>query len=217
MNIIIVGCGSVGSQLARLFADNGHNVVVIDRDAASFHNLGSNFNGRVLQGIGYDETVLNEAEIDEADVVVGVTNFDNSNLMVAEVASKLFGVQHTIARLHNSDREMAYSQLGIDYVCDTSLVAEELFSKIVSGHGSHIDAFGEFEVLKFSLNLTALRKKTVKVSELERDHDIRIIAFERRDGSASSIPTKDSILYQGDSVLACVHNDLVNSFKKYMY
>lgn len=217
MNIIVVGCGSVGSQLSRLFSDNGHNVVVIDKDAKAFYNLGSNFNGRMLQGVGYDEQTLSEAGIDDANIVAAVTNFDNANLMVAEVASKLFGVKHTIARLENSDREAAYSQLGIDYVCGTSLIAEEIFSKIMSGHGSHMDTFGEFEILKFTLNLTALRKKTVRVGTIERDHDIRIIAFERRGGSASSIPTEDSILYQGDSVLACVRNDLVDAFKKYMY
>lgn len=217
MNIIVVGCGSVGSQLARLFSDNGHNVVVIDRDPKAFGNLGSSFDGRVMQGVGYDEQTLAEAGVDEADIVVSVTNYDNANLMVAEVASKLFGVEHTIARLQNPDREAAYSQLGIDYVCGTSLVAEEIFSKVMSGHGSHVDTFGEFEILKFSLNLTSLRKKTVRVGTLERDHDIRIIAFERRGGTASSIPTEDSILYQGDSVLACVRNDLVDSFKKFMY
>ncbi|MGI6216655.1 MAG: potassium channel family protein [Coriobacteriales bacterium] len=217
MNIIVVGCGSVGSRLARLFSDNGHNVVIIDRDQRALAKMGSNFNGRMLSGVGYDEQVLMEAGVEEADVVAAVTNLDNANLMVAEVSSKLFGVKHTIARLHNADRESAYSQLGIDYVCGTSLVAEEIFSKVLAGHGSHIDTFGEFEILKFSLNLTSIRRKTVKVAELERDHDIRIIAFERRDGSASSIPTKDSILYQGDSVLACVRNDLVDAFKKFMY
>lgn len=217
MNIIVVGCGSVGSNLARLFSDNGHNVVVIDRDQSAFSKLGGNFNGRTLLGVGYDEQTLAEAGIEDADVVCCVTNLDNANLMVAEVADKLFNVKHAIARLHNSARETAYSQLGIDYVCGTSLVAEEMFSKVMSGHGSHVDVFGEFEILKFSLNLTSLRKKTVKVSEIERDHDIRIIAFERRDGSASSIPTKDSILYQGDTVLACVRNDLMEAFKKFMY
>ena len=217
VNIIVVGCGDVGSKLGRLFSDNGHNVVVIDRDQAAFGKLGGNFNGSLLVGIGYDEELLVEAGIENCDVLAAVTNFDNANLMVAEVASKLFGVKHTIARLQNADREQAYQQLGLDYVCGTSLVAEEIFSKVMSGHGSHVESFGEFEILRFSLNLTRMRKKNIRVADIERDHDIRIIAFERRDGSASSIPTKDSILYQGDSVLACVRNDLVEAFRRYMY
>ena len=56
----------------------------------------------------------------------------------------------------------------------------------------------------------------MRVSELERDHDIRIIAFERSDGSASSIPTGESVLYHGDSVLACVRHELIESFSRYI-
>ena len=82
--------------------------------------------------------------MDDCDVVAAVTQLDNTNLMVAEVASRLFGVPHVIARLYNPDHERAYMQLGIDYVCGTSLVAEDVFSKVVSGHGAHIDTFGEF-------------------------------------------------------------------------
>ena len=146
-NVIVVGCGRVGSQLANMLSDNGNNVCVIDKNVNAFANLGRNFNG---------------------------------------------------------------------YVCGTSLVAEDVFSKVVSGHGAHLDTFGEFEVLRFSLDLSSTDKRTIRVGELERDHDVRIIAFERSDGSASSIPTRDSILYNGDSVLACVRHELIESFSRYI-
>ena len=215
-NVIVVGCGRVGSQLANMLSDNGSNVCVIDRNPDSFANLGRNFNGSVLQGIGFDEETLTKGGIEECDVVAAVTQFDNTNLMVAEVAGRLFDVPHVIARLYNPDHERAYMQLGIDYVCGTSLVAEDVFSKVVAGHGSHLDTFGEFEVLRFSLNLNGLGKKTIRVSEMERDHDVRIVAFERGDGSASSIPTRESILYHGDTVLACVRHELIESFTQYI-
>ena len=199
-NVIVVGCGRVGSQLASMLSDNGANVCVIDLKADAFANLGRNFNGSTVQGVGFDEDTLVKAGVDECDVMAAVTQSDNANLMCAEVASRLFGVPHVIARLYNPDHERAYMQLGIDYVCGTSLVAEDIFSKVVSGHGAHIDTFGEFEVLRFSLDLSwrELDKRTIRVSEMERDHDVRIIAFERGDGSASSIPTRESILYHGD-------------------
>ena len=148
--------------------------------------------------------------------MAAVTQLDNTNLMCCEVASRLFGVPHVIARLYNPDHERAYMQLGIDYVCGTSLVAEDVFSKVVSGHGAHLDTFGEFEVLRFSLDLSWSERNTIRVAEMERDHDIRIVAFERGDGSASSIPTRDSILYNGDSVLACVRHELIEQFSKYI-
>ena len=215
-NVIVVGCGRVGSRLAGMLSDAGANVCVVDWKTEAFNNLGRSFNGSTVQGIGYDEDTLVKAGVEDCDVVAAVTQNDNANLMVTEVASRLYGVPHVIARLYNHDHERAYMQLGIDYVCGTTLVAEEVFSKALAGHGSHIDSFGDYEVLRFSMDLAWHERKAIRVGEIERDHDIRIIAFERKDGSASSIPTGESTLYHGDTVLACVHHNFVDAFSKYI-
>lgn len=216
-NVIVVGCGRVGSQLANMLSDNGNNVCVVDRNPDAFSNLGRNYNGSTVQGVGFDVDVLQRAGVEECDVLAAVTQLDNANLMCAEVASRLFDVPHVIARLYNPDHERAYMQLGIDYVCGTSLVAEDVFFKVVAGHGAHVDTFGECEVLRFSLDLSSCEnKRTIRVSDLERDHEVRIVAFERGDGSASSIPTSESVLYHGDTVLACVRHDLIPLFSRYV-
>ncbi len=215
-NVIVVGCGRVGSRLAGMLSDNGANVCVVDVKADAFSNLGRNFNGSTVQGIGYDEDTLVKAGIEDCDVVAAVTQSDNVNLMVTEVASRLYSVPHVIARLYNHDHERAYMQLGIDYVCGTTLVAEEVFSKALSGHGSHLDTFGDYELLRFSIDLSWSERNAIRVNEIERDHDIRIVAFERKDGSASSIPTSDSTLYHGDTVVACIHHSLIDSFSKFI-
>lgn len=215
-SIIVVGCGRVGSQLASMLSENGNNVCVIDENTAAFGNLGGSFNGTTIEGVGFDEDVLVRAGVETADCVAAVTAHDSSNLMVAEVAKHIFQVPHVIARLYNPGHERTYEQLGLDYVCGTSLVAEEVFSKISSGYGSHIDSFGDFEILRFSLNLKSRNLKQVRVSQLEKGHDIRIVAFERNDGRMSSIPTGDSILHHGDSILACVRHSRVTSFSKWM-
>lgn len=215
-NVIVVGCGRVGSRIASMLSDNGDNVCVIDWQAEAFNNLGRNFNGSTVQGIGYDEDTLVKAGVEDCDVVAAVTQSDNANLMVTEVASRLYDVPHVIARLYNHDHERAYMQLGIDYVCGTTLVAEEVFSKAISGHGSHLDTFGDYELLRFSIDLSWTDRGAMHVHDIERDHDIRIIAFERKDGSASSIPTGESTLYHGDSVLACVRHDLIDEFGRFI-
>ena len=216
-NIIVVGCGRVGSQLANMLSDNGNNVCCIDKSPDAFANLGRNFNGSTVQGMGFDEDTLLRAGIEDCDILAAVTQYDNANLMCAEVASRIFGVQHVVARLYNPDHERTYMQLGIDYVCGTSLVAEDIFSKVMIGHGSHLDTFGDFEVLKFSLNLTNTDSPiSINVSELERNHEVRIIAFMRADGSVSSIPSPDSVLYNGDIILACVRQDYIQQFSKFM-
>jgi trk system potassium uptake protein TrkA len=92
-----------------------------------------------------------------------------------------------------------------------------MYSKVVAGHSSHIDSFGDFEVLRFSLDLSATGSDAIRVGDMERDHEIRIIAFERHQGGASSIPTADSVLYDNDIILACVRSDRIGDFKQYMH
>lgn len=216
-NVIVVGCGRVGSQLANMLSDNGDNVYCIDRSPDAFANLGRNFNGTTIQGVGFDEDTLMKAGVDECDTLAAVTQYDNTNLMCAEVASRIFGVEHVIARLYNPNRSNAYSQLGIDYVCGTSLVAGEIFSKVVSGHGSHIATFGDCEIIEFTLDLNSYDDPlSIKASDLEREHELRLIAFERADGSSSSIPTSDSVLYNGDVIMACVKIDYIPQISKYI-
>lgn len=215
-NVIVVGCGRVGSQLAEMLSDSGNNVCCIDRSVDAFSNLGRNFNGSTIQGMGFDEDTLIRAGIEECDVLAAVTQHDNANLMCAEVANRLFDVPHVIARLYDPGRERAYMQLGIDYVCGTSLVVEDIFSKVVSGVGSHVVTFGDCEVLEFALKLDGEERTSIRVSELERDHTVRVIAFERLDDGMSSIPDSDSQLYNGDTVLAAVQHDYIEQFSKYM-
>lgn len=112
----------------------------IDKNADAFANLGRNFNGSTVQGVGFDEDVLIRAGVEECDVLAAVTQLDNTNLMCAEVANHLFGVPHVISRLYNPDHERAYMQLGIDYVCGTSLVARGCVPRrLCQATGSHIE------------------------------------------------------------------------------
>lgn len=215
-NVIIVGCGRVGSQLANMISDNGDNVCCIDKSPDAFANLGRNFNGTTVQGVGFDEDVLERAGINECDVLAAVTQYDNANLMCAEVASKLYGVEHVIARLYNPNHTNAYMQLGIDYVCGTALVADDIFSKVVSKHGSHVTTFGDCEIVEFALHVPESAGYSMHVSDIEREHELRIVAFERADSSSYSIPSEDSVLHNGDIVLACVKIDQLSQLDNYI-
>ena len=215
-NIIVVGCGRVGSRLALMLSNYENNVCVIDRDPRAFASLGRDFNGATFAGVGYDEDVLMKAGIDECDFLAAVTQSDNVNLMVVEIARRLYDVPHAVARLYNTGHERAYLQLGIDYVCGTALVAEEIFSKISSGLGDHISTLGDCEVVQFALDLSQTRSDYIKVSDLESRHKIRVCAFERADGEISSIPTPSSVLYHGDTVLVALRHGMIPEIAKYM-
>jgi len=216
VNVIIVGCGRVGSQLATMFSQGDNNVVVVDTNAEKFENLGVNFEGSTLVGMGFDEDILTEAGIAEADVLCAVTNQDNSNLMIAEVGRKLFDVPFVLARLYNPDRTNAYLQLGLDFVCATTLVAEEMYSRVMAARGKFVEAIGDFNIMRFALDLSTHDGDSISVASLERENEIRIVAFERKSDNYSSTPTSDSVLYEGDTVIACIRADLLEEFSVYI-
>jgi trk system potassium uptake protein TrkA len=122
--IVVVGCGRLGSILANRLSRSGSSVVVIDRDEAAFANLSTEFSGFQVIGDAAELAVLQRAQIDKADCLLAVTRHDNVNLMVAQVAKKVFRVPHVVARVFNPSREAVYSRFGIETICPTLLSAE---------------------------------------------------------------------------------------------
>src|SRR3989339_1496879 len=136
MYVIIVGCGRVGSELAKLLSSEGHNVVVIDKSPKSFDRLGRTFNGVTLVGNGFDVELLKSAGIAQADAFCSVTNGDNTNLVSAQVAKKIFKVPKVIARVYDPQRAHIYAALGLDIISGTILFAAMLRDKIIESHFS---------------------------------------------------------------------------------
>lgn len=134
--IVVVGCGRVGSQLANQLSRDGNSVVVIDIDETKFNDLSPDFSGFRIQGDTTHITVLKEAKLNKADVLIATTHEDNVNLMVAQVAQKIFNVPHVLARVFDPKREEVYAQLGINTICPTS-VAVGMFLRAVSNGVKH--------------------------------------------------------------------------------
>jgi trk system potassium uptake protein TrkA len=130
--IVIVGCGRLGSHLANQLSRGGDSVVVIDRDEATFGNLSADFSGFRVEGDATQMSVLREARLNRADILIATTHKDNINLMAAQVARRIFGVSHVLARVFDPRREAVYARLGIDTICPTSLAAG-MFLGAVSG------------------------------------------------------------------------------------
>jgi len=86
MYIIIVGCGRLGSNLAKQLADEGHDVCVIERNPEKLNILGSGFNGQRIKGIEFDSEKLEEAGIKQADSILAVSSDDNINITVSLIA-----------------------------------------------------------------------------------------------------------------------------------
>lgn len=123
MNIVILGCGRVGSTLARLMYKDGHDVTIIDLQSEAFRRLGTKYRGNRIVGNGIDEDVLRRAGVEKADVFVAVTQGDNRNIMAAQIARHVFGVAKVIARIYDPVRADRYRQLGIVTLCTTTIAS----------------------------------------------------------------------------------------------
>lgn len=131
MNIIIMGCGRVGAQLAALLDRDGHKVTVLDVEQYSFRRLPDNFGGTALVGDGTDEAALKEAGIEDADVFVSVTQGDNRNVMAAQIAKHIFNVPKVVCRIYDPLRKDMYSALGLETMSPTIVGANILRDMIL--------------------------------------------------------------------------------------
>ena len=118
MNILIVGCGDTGSQLANVLDHMGNQVSVVDRNPETAAELSDSFTGMFTVGVPIDQDVLRHAGIEGCDVVIAVTRDDNTNLMVAQLARDIFGVPKV------------FSSFGLSTICPTNLTVASVVAAL---------------------------------------------------------------------------------------
>lgn len=141
MNIVILGCGRVGSTLASMLSDSGHDVTVIDQDGDAFRRLNEKtFHGQTVVGDGTDEDVLRRAGLESADAFVAVTNGDNRNIMAAQVAQHIFQTENVVCRIYDQKREEIYRKLGLVSVSPTTLGAQMIMDQLFAPQSASASA-----------------------------------------------------------------------------
>jgi trk system potassium uptake protein TrkA len=129
--IIVIGCGRLGSFLANRLSNQGHSIVVIDINPNTFDALmADQFSGFRIEGDASELAVLRQAKIDKADVVIGATHDENLNIMAGQIAKKNFNVQKVLVRILDPNKESFCRQIGIDFICTTSLAAEKIIAAL---------------------------------------------------------------------------------------
>lgn len=207
MHVIIVGCGRVGAEVAKLLVGEGHNVVIVDRNPASFERLGGTFNGRTVIGNGFDLSLLKEAGIEKADVFCSLTNGDNTNLVSAQVAKRIFNVPKVIARVYDPHRARIYSALGLDIISGTILFAAMIRDKIVeSRFSSYLIETKELGVIEIEVRDDLVGKS---IQQVNVPGEFLVTAVRRLEGVF--IPYPETVLMGKDILMAVVK---VASLKK---
>ena len=195
MHIVIMGCGRVGSLIAHILEDQGHSVAIIDQDPDSFRKLHPGFKGSKITGIGFDRTVLTEAEIERADAFAAVSSGDNSNVIAARVVRESFGVQRVVARIYDPRRAEVYQRLGIPTVATVRWTADQMLRRLLPEGSEPLwrDPSGKIVLAEVA---TADDWFGEKVSTLEEKANARI-GFITRLGE-SMLAGPNTVLQEGD-------------------
>lgn len=190
-----MGCGRVGSTLARSLERQGHDVAIIDQDESAFRRLGSGFEGRRVTGVGFDRDTLIDAGIQQAYAFAAVSSGDNSNILAARVARETFGVEHVVARIYDPGRAEVYQRLGIPTVATVKWTADQMLRRLLpQGHVPEFtDPSGKVVLAEVPVNPSWVGHR---VSDLEAASGGRV-AFLTRLG-AGMLPGPDTVYQEGD-------------------
>ena len=190
-----MGCGRVGSTLARSLEDRDHTVSVIDSSPEAFRRLGPSFNGTKVTGMGFDQDVLSKAGIRDADAFAAVSSGDNSNIIAARVARESFGIQRVVARIYDPGRAEVYQRLGITTVATVKWTSDQILRRILpaGAEPDFRDPSGTIRVDQVSVPETWVGQRTVK---FQLQTGSRIAWIDRL--GEGTIPTRESVIQEGD-------------------
>ncbi len=196
--------------MAKLLSSEGHNVVVIDKSPKSFDRLGRTFNGVTLVGNGFDVELLKQAGIAQADAFCSVTNGDNSNIVAAQAAKKIFKVPKVIARVYDPSRADIYKSLGLDILSGTILFASMLRDKIIeSRFSSYLIESKDVGVLEIEVD-QAISGKTVE--EISLPGELMVVMIKGIKGVV--MPVAKTKLRKNDVLMAVVKTESLDKVRK---
>lgn len=201
MNVVILGCGRLGSRIANMLDKEGHFVSVIDKDPAAFERLSQNFKGKKIVGLGFDQETLRKAGIEEADAFVAVARGDNHNVVSSYVARNVYKVPTVIARIYNPERARIYTSMGIVTISPVGWGANAILDFIIHPEMHVKETFGSGEVRLIECHCTGMLKgKSVK--DIEDPGRIKVVSIIKKDTAV--IPFPGTVLEEGDSIVMAV-------------
>lgn len=211
MYVVIMGCGRVGSQLAKVLALEGHEVAIIDRDKAAFDRLSPKFTGLKVEGFGFDLDVMQKAGVERADAFVSVTNGDNSNILGARIARNHFRVPKVIARIYDPVRETLYRRLGIQTISSTSWAANKVKDMVLHAElVRHLSlGSGEVDVVEGEVPPSLAGKRII---DLNIAGEVKAIALVRY--GKAMIPGLGVTLEAGDGIQFVVLSSAMPKLKR---
>jgi trk system potassium uptake protein len=197
VHVVIMGCGRVGSTLARSLEERNHTVSVIDSEPDAFRRLGPEFNGDKVTGFGFDQAVLEKAGIRRAEAFAAVSSGDNSNIIAARVARETFGIDQVVARIYDPGRAEVYQRLGITTVATVKWTADQILRRLLpaGAEPDFRDPSGTIRVDHMPVPEVWIGQRTIHFQEQTK---CRIAWIDRL--GEGMLPTRETIIQEGDLV-----------------
>jgi trk system potassium uptake protein TrkA len=197
VHVVIMGCGRVGSTLARGLEQRNHTVSIIDSEPDAFRRLGPDFNGDKVTGYGFDQAVLEKAGIRRADAFAAVSSGDNSNIIAARVARESFGIQQVVARIYDPGRAEVYQRLGITTVATVKWTADQVLRRLLpaGAEPDFRDQSGTVRVDQVPVPDRWVGQRTVHFQDQTNSR----IAWIDRLGEGM-LPTRETVIQEGDLI-----------------
>jgi trk system potassium uptake protein TrkA len=202
MNILVAGCGELGSRLADMLCRHGHNVSVVDRDPESFKFLSDDFDGITVTGMPMDIEILKKAGAENCDAVATTTDDDNLNITISQIVREFFGVKNVVTRIIDPAKEKIFKHFGFQIMCETKLSTEAMFSVLAEKTSVKQITFGastlsfvirdaEQVLIGRSMNEIPSRSNELVVGIINKENDV-ILNTEKNNVVISST---DKIIY----------------------
>ncbi len=211
MNIIVIGCGRVGSELARSLSTQGHRVAVVDRNPQAFVRLGAAFAGRTIQGDVLDEAVLRRAGIEDADGFASVTPSDEANLVAAKTARDIFHVANVVARVYDPAYSEVFSHAGLQSVISASWGARRIEQVLTGAEVAEIATLGDDGVLLAEIRVPSAWAGR-PVGQVADSGGFRAAALLRNETASLSDPETE--IQEGDRLVAVVRAEDLPRLRK---
>lgn len=202
MYIVVVGGGKVGYYLAKALIQDGHEILVIEKDQRKCEAINEELGQVTLQGDGCEVATLEQAGTGRAGVLIAVTGDDEDNLVACQVAKRRFQVPRTIARINNPKNETIFKKLGVDVtVSSTDLILAQIEQEIPTHSLVHLLTLKGVGVEIVEIRVPPDSPAIGRPLKELGIPDESILSLVIRNGQAI-IPYGDTVLEAEDEVLA---------------
>lgn len=220
MDIIVVGCGKIGTNILNSLVSEGHDVVAIDNDPAVISEITNIYDVMSVCGNGADCETLNEAGVEKADLLIAATGSDELNMLSCFLSKKL-GCSHTIARIRNPEYndeslEFMRQQLNLSMAINPDLTAaQELFNLLKLPSAAKVEYFSgrKFEMVEIKLKDNSMLDG-MKLADFRDRFKAKVLICAVQRGDDVYIPDGSFTLMSGDRIsITATHNEIQKFFK----